>query len=847
MAKQKRRYRRRKSKSTARPADQEKKLIAPKRRVPLAFKILLPVFGVLLLVVAELVLRLVGYGSGYRLFERDRRDDGTEIYRLNPNAAERFFFRRVEGKAVAPSRVLPVEFPVKKPADTIRIVALGGSTTAGFPYPRSGAFPGFLKAQLSDLHQDKKFEVINCGLTALNSYSVLDFVPEVLRCNPDLIVVYSGHNEFYGALGVGSSQSVASSRAITRLFMKIQKIRLYQAFRGLIESLRKPPEGKSQTTLIRAMAKDQEIWVDSRKFAAAEAAFRANLEAVLRKARRRHVPVVLCTLISNVRDLSPMISAHAKDWAKARNLQWDSTLRAAITLEKDGDTTGAIAQYRSLLDLDDQYAEAHFRLARVLAALGKWDEARGEYEQALRYDALRFRAPPGFNRILREVASESKSGDLKAPVILADVEPFVSEKAAGGVIGYDLMTDHLHPNTTGTCLIAQSICEALSSSTIASRFGETWDFSRLRDVGEYEPLVGVSAIEKYFASSIILSLYSGFPFDTQIDHDQVIQTLELNYFHAWKALSPEEAEVALESPSSRRTFDVHMALAERHFTNQDYSRAAEAYRAAIRQRGQGAPEQYQRAWVGIAESERKLGHFSEAVAAYTEALKIKGNAKPIWYNIGRIYMAMLKYDEAEKAFQQVLALEPNDDDALINMGVICRDRTEFDKAREYFEKAAAIESGRVVATYHLATLDMNQNNLESAIQRLEQALKWQPDHVQSLRMLGFVHLQQKDYEPALAALEKACMINPGDAATWYNAAVASAHLEKGDDAARQLWRAIQLDRKKYLTRASQEEAFGKIVTNQNFVNVLRGRAPRDAASMIPVTDEGTTQPAVPIP
>jgi hypothetical protein len=41
----------------------------------------------------------------------------------------------------------------------------------------------------------------------VNSYTFYDKIDEILKEDPDAILIYAGHNEFYGELGIGSSKS----------------------------------------------------------------------------------------------------------------------------------------------------------------------------------------------------------------------------------------------------------------------------------------------------------------------------------------------------------------------------------------------------------------------------------------------------------------------------------------------------------------------------------------------------------------------------------------------------------------------------------------------------------------
>ena len=59
-------------------------------------------------------------------------------------------------------------------------------------------------------------------------------MPGVLDQKPDLILIYTGHNEFYGALGVGSIQTFGSSRTLINLILYLNKFKITQLVRNSI-------------------------------------------------------------------------------------------------------------------------------------------------------------------------------------------------------------------------------------------------------------------------------------------------------------------------------------------------------------------------------------------------------------------------------------------------------------------------------------------------------------------------------------------------------------------------------------------------------------------------------------
>ena len=52
---------------------------------------------------------------------------------------------------------------------------------------------------------DKTVEVFNLGITSIASFAVAQVVKDALALEPDLVVVYTGHNEFYGIYGAEES------------------------------------------------------------------------------------------------------------------------------------------------------------------------------------------------------------------------------------------------------------------------------------------------------------------------------------------------------------------------------------------------------------------------------------------------------------------------------------------------------------------------------------------------------------------------------------------------------------------------------------------------------------------
>ncbi len=74
----------------------------------------------------------------------------------------------------------------------------GASSIEGFPWATSLTIPRQIEIILSRQLSGHNVEVLNAGIVGITSFCVSDLVRQALECQPDAIVVYTGHNEFYG-------------------------------------------------------------------------------------------------------------------------------------------------------------------------------------------------------------------------------------------------------------------------------------------------------------------------------------------------------------------------------------------------------------------------------------------------------------------------------------------------------------------------------------------------------------------------------------------------------------------------------------------------------------------------
>ena len=123
----------------------------------------------------------VGFEGYTPLFEEWTDEEGKLWMRTVPS--RRLFFN-------------DQRFSKVKPAGGLRVFTLGGSTTYGRPYRDPTSFTGWMRSLVSEASPEAPVEIINAGGISYASYRVARLMEELLAYQPDVFVIYTGHNEF---------------------------------------------------------------------------------------------------------------------------------------------------------------------------------------------------------------------------------------------------------------------------------------------------------------------------------------------------------------------------------------------------------------------------------------------------------------------------------------------------------------------------------------------------------------------------------------------------------------------------------------------------------------------------
>lgn len=431
-------------------------------------------------------------GPASALFLRREGPAGVE-YVANRDVTYRFFAPGLRRAPVARP------FAAAKAPQTVRIFALGESTLVGFPNPPGTGFPSFLEPMLDDAFPERRFEVVNCGITAVNSHCVLDFAREVLDYGADLLVVYCGHNEFNGPYGPTTPfVRVGNWRPLIRAHMQLQRSRLYAVFKelalGLPRRLGRAPAAFGPQ-LVTA-----EIGVLDPAYARTVANYRANLDDLVAAASARGVPIVLATLVSNLKDFYPLRSACAEEDGP------DGVLlsQEVAGLKRQGAAAAALARVRAALQAAPECAAAHFELGRLHLEAGRRREALAAFVQARDFDRLPFRGPSILSQVVRQVARQDGA-------TLCDVEAAFAAATPDGIVGDELLTEYLHPTVLGHYVLARTLVADLVNSPAAALWGRAQPDS-VRSFDEYRARLGQTDLEAALAANGLILFLINLPY-----------------------------------------------------------------------------------------------------------------------------------------------------------------------------------------------------------------------------------------------------------------------------------------------------------------------------------------------
>ena len=511
--------------------------------------------GVALVVGAEGLLRLVpGLGpSPLVVTLAEDEATGESLHATSRFYAQRFF-AQYKGRLAAAGQMGEHFFVEPAPANRYRVVFVGASTVQGFPHPRRLAAASFLQAMLADAWPEREVEVVNLGITSIASFAVAEVVEDALVLSPDLVVVYTGHNEFYGLYGAGRHQ---------RLQYFLRKLHLTHLVDGLLGGIGSRDE---PTDLIKMTAVRGEVPLHSSGRATAEQNLRDNLRRVSRLCERAQVPLVLCTIVANDAGFAPVGSTEG-----GRGVEGAGGVKRRRILTRGyvapDDAEDALQQLEQAASLSSEHAWLWYLQGRALERLGREAEAQRAFRKARDLDTMPWRAPTAHNEVIRAVAKEHGA-------VLADVEAAFVDVAPAQGVGWEWLVDHVHFSVAGQALLARTVLHSIAGL-------EAIDLGSLRSAEAYRRALGDLPVERVVAYNKMGAMLAQAPLHQYNGHNA--RYLKQLAAMEGQRLSLGERRGVEQWIEQGRQGPLVLAVADQLFTERDFARAQVHYAAARRE------------------------------------------------------------------------------------------------------------------------------------------------------------------------------------------------------------------------------------------------------------------------
>lgn len=690
----------------------------------------------------ELILRLAGYGYSTGFFQKFH-VNGQDFLVNNENFSRRFF----------PPQLMrwpgPIMMEARKPADTYRIFVLGESAARGEPEPNYAA-SRYLQALLEERFPGARFEVVNLGITAINSHVILPIARDCARAGGDLWIIYMGNNEMVGPFGAATVFGAkAPPLPFVRLNLAIQNTRIGQLLADLSRRLHgagaNPSWGGMKMFLGNQLrAEDPAREIVYRNFA-------RNLDDILRTGLGSGARVLLNTVAVNLKDCPPFASLTNASLDTPNFIQLFSDGQQA---QAQSNWVEAARDYEAAAKLDAQFPELQFDWAECSLQAGHPAAAREHFQKACDADALPFRADSRINGIIA-AAGKKFAGDKLA---FLDAAAVLADQTADGICGSETFYEHVHFNFDGeyrlglawAAQVAKMLPPEISSRAAANAWAS-------QDICEGR--LALTDWNRCAVTEMVIDRMARPPLSKQSNNAERVAGLRAEVMRLRARMNPATAQTA----SNLYLQAIARAPAD-HCLRENYCEFLES-----------------------------AGDLKTALAQREEVAALLPDHFESFYEAGRVLEELNQFDAAEPYLLKAVALRPRMPDGWYELGEVHLGGRKFAQALTDFQRATQLDPADAMDRGLAGKALSGLNRHAEAIQEYRQALKMQPDLWEADVALGDELAAVNQFEDARDAYAQAVAMKPGNALARLDLGVMLARLGQLDQALNQFEETLRLD------------------------------------------------------
>ncbi len=702
---------------------------------------------ILFLLLLEAGLRIFGFGHPTSFFLPATIHD-QRAWIQNDRFAERFLGREMARQPY------PLAISQERPANTFRIFVFGESAAFGDPQPDFG-LPRMLQAMLEARFPRTRFEIINTAMTAINSHAILPIARDCPSQSGDIWVVYMGNNEVVGPYGAGTVFGLkAPPLALVRCSVALKVTRVGQLFERLIGALDRRPASKKEWTGMQMFLKSQ-VRQDDPRMRRVYANFRYNLADILAEGRSKGARIVLSTVGSSLKDCAPFASLHRPNLTDSDLAAWEKLYDNAIEAQRSGRSAEAADFFRQAAQIDDTFAELHFRWAQCVLALGHADESLQHFTRARDLDTLRFRCDTRLNEIIRTTASNREAEGIR----FVDADADLREQPGHSHPQTDYFYEHVHLTFDGNYRVALLLADQIASllpgqGTVADTTGHLWP-----PLDTCAKRLAWTDFSRREAATLMYNRMSDAPFTNQLNHAEQMARLRHELEQLASAIQPaglQEAASACREAITLATND----------------------------------------WVlrcNLARLEQRLGDFTNAAQSWQRVVDSMPYYVEAWEAFGAVLAEQKRNDEALAAFDRALQLDQDSVVAQTGKAQIFASEAKNEQAAANFQKALKIKPYWQPAHLGLARVLEAMGKKAEADAHFREALKNRLNSPGSYKALGQLCFEKGWLPEAALNFSDALRLDPSDAATHVNLGMTLSMLGHQNEARDHYAEAVRLD------------------------------------------------------
>jgi tetratricopeptide (TPR) repeat protein len=703
------------------------------------------VIPLLLICGLEMIVRWSGYGYPTGFFQKIRVGD-KEFLVYNEDFSRRFFPPQLER---SPS---PVMIEAKKPANTYRIFILGESAARGDPQMPFAA-SRYLEKLLAERFPETHFEVVNLGITAINSHVILPIARECARAEGDLWIIYMGNNEMVGPFGAATIFGAkAPPLGFVRLNLAIQKTRLGQWLADLGRKLKGKDPNASWGGM--SMFVGNELRADDPRKEMVYQNFARNLEDIIRAGLDSGAKILLNTVAVNLKECPPFASLANSNLPAADRARFDQLYTQACSAQAQNDAAGASQEFAEASKWDPQFSELQYRWGECSLALASLAEAREHFQRACDTDALPFRADSRINGAIEKAGRHYAGGGLA----FFDAASALEKDLPSGVCGQETFYEHVHFNFDGNYRLGRAWAEQVEKilPPEISRRAAANDWASRETCEQRLALTdwGRCAMTKLAMDNLRRPPLSG-----QSNNAQRLLSLA-DEIGVWRQrMTAAAAQSAVE-----------LCQAALEHSPRDYFVVE-----------------------NCAQFLEAVGDLRGAAAQWQRARELLPNDCLSYYQAGRLLTVLKQWPEAEAALNRAILLRPRLTEAWGVLGNLHLGTGNFEAALHDYERAAQLEPEGAAYCAYMGTALAKLNRHPEAIQRYRRALQLQPDLWEVHFALGDELESVNRIAEATREYAEVVRLNPANALAHLNWGVMEAKLGQYDAAREQFEETLRLE------------------------------------------------------